>query len=217
MNFKIRKRSITISSLVAAVMAALMAPHIGMAKPSEAASQELIQQIEAAGGITIPDLVPAPEAFQVIPPNTKIKGRGGLSAKVLDLPENLRKEIAIAVPIGEDIVLSDDEIGWQMISSIRYRGEGKTIFVTVVKPTRLAKQYTRSLARIEKLADGSEAEAIEDCSRPAPGREPVSCSAPNSETPNQLIFKQGQLLVSIASNLSIDEIKGLVSRLKDAN
>jgi len=184
------------------------------AQTSSQTSQTSNSSLDANGKPVPPLIVPSQVAkYVVLQPGTKITGRLGLpAAQLIDPPAELAQEIAVWVP--EPLPKnapspSPNEISYQMISSTRYRGNGHTIFVTTARPSPAAAKLKHHFGQPTQLADGTEAGVVIDCALiDTKTTEGYSCVA-NDPTPNRVQFMRGNLIITIASDLPIEQVKSL--------
>ncbi len=164
-------------------------------------------------------MMPPPEAVEYIITSSPEQITGNLSLPAAHLnnpPPQLAQEIAVMnrrVMIDVDgtriqlppesptrtveNTLKPDERARVLVSSVRYRGNGHTIYVNTATLTPAEAKMTR-LYETTKLADGT----------------PVGITIDEeSKTPNQLVFFRGKVYVTIASDLSIEQIKSLATSI----
>lgn len=162
-------------------------------------------------------MLPPPDAeYIVLSPGGKITGRLGLpAAQLIDPPAELAQEIAVWVPKAKPNMPAPprptDQIAYEMVSSTRYRGNGHTIFVTTARPSPAAAKLKQDFGKPDKLTDGTTVGVTVACeSIPSGTLEGFSC-VPSSatSTPNRVQFMRGNLIITVASDLPIDQVKGL--------
>lgn len=100
-------------------------------------------------------------------------------------------------------------IAYEFISSTRYRGNGHTIFVTTARMSPAAAKLKYSFGKPDKLADATEVGITVACeSLPSDSLEDDSC-VEGSPTPNRVVFMRGNLIITVASDLPIEQVKAL--------
>lgn len=164
-------------------------------------------------------LLPPPDAqYVVLPAGGKITGRLGLpAAQLIDPPAELAQEVAVWVPkpIPKDEAappsIPADRVSYQIISSVRYKGNGNTIFVTTARPSPGAAKLKLDFGKPDKLADNTEVGITVACeSLPPETTEGFSCTPAGSfPPPNQVKFMRGKLIINVASDLPIEQVKDL--------
>lgn len=151
--------------------------------------------------IAVPSLIPPTsptEEYVKQPVGVKIAAPDGRAVGQLDnLPANLAQDVAVSLPRGISPA-TGDEISYQIISTVRYRGNGNTILVTTTRPSPAAARRQTIFGNEEQLDDGSMVE--------------VKTSGPR-DNPNQVVVKRGALIITVASNLPVEEVKGLAKRV----
>lgn len=159
-------------------------------------------------------------SYVVLPPGEKITGRLGLpAAQLIDPPAELAQEVAVMVPaklkdpkgkvISSEPPVPPNAIAYEFISSTRYRGNGHTIFVTTARMSPAAAKLKYSFGKPDKLADGTEVGITVACeSLPSDSLEDDSC-VEGSPTPNRVVFMRGNLIITVASDLPIEQVKAL--------
>lgn len=160
-------------------------------------------------------------SYVVLPPGGNITGRLGLSAaQLIDPPAELAQEVAVMVPeaklkdpkgkvISSEPPVPPNAIAYEFISSTRYRGNGHTIFVTTARMSPAAAKLKHSFGKPDKLADGTAVGITVACeSLPSDSLEGDSC-VESSPTPNRVVFMRGNLIVTVASDLPIEQVKSL--------
>lgn len=160
-------------------------------------------------------ILPSNEPYVVLKPGEKIIGRLGLpAAQLINPPPELAQKIAYWVQRGSGASPKPTEIAYEFNSSIRYRGNGHTIYVTTVRLTPAAAKLRRSLPKTSKLDNGTIAGVTVPCNAipDKTTREGFSCIVGNNPAPNQLVFERGNLVITIASDLPIDQLKALASK-----
>lgn len=161
-------------------------------------------------------ILPTDEVYVVLKPDEKITGRLGLpAAQLISPPPELAQEIAYWVQRGNGEPLKPNDIAYEFNSSIRYRGNGHTIYVTTVRLTPAAAKLRRVLPVTTKLDDGTVAGVTVPCDSIPDKTTPksFSCIVGDNPAPNQLVFERGNMVITIASDLPIDQLKGLASKV----
>jgi hypothetical protein len=150
--------------------------------------------------------------YDAVEPGQKITGRLGIPAAQLDLPAELTQEVAVWVPPGNvDDALPEDAVGYEFISSVRYRGSGHTVYITRTRLTPAAGQLKHSLGKSDKV-NGMSVSISTACASDAPTVEALSCIA--GPTPNQVSFMKGNQIITVASDLPVEQVKGWISKVK---
>lgn len=89
------------------------------------------------------------------------------------------------------------EVGYQILSSVRYEGIGSTVYVTLAQPTPAATQRGFGLGNESfQLPDGSTAWVIAGMPTPQP---------------NQVRWLKNGLIITVAGNVSVDQLKSLAA------
>lgn len=147
-------------------------------------------------------LIPPSDAVEyiVIPVGGQIKGRLGLpSARLINSPPEF-SEIAVWTPPKTAAPpLKPDDIAYELISSVRYSGARKKLVVATYRLSPGAAKLQRFFGRAETLPDGTLA-----------GVEVLD----KGYYPNRVVFERGNLIIAVAGNLSIDEIKQLAATVQ---
>lgn len=90
-------------------------------------------------------------------------------------------------------------VGFEILTSVRYSGNGHELIITTARPSEAAAKQALILGdRAVQLGDGSEAWISND-RRPFP------------DTPNEVVLVRDGLIITIASDLSLDELTGLAT------
>ena len=98
----------------------------------------------------------------------------------------------VAVRLFENKPVDADQIAYSIIASVRYRGSGKTVFVTTSKASpKVAMQQTSLGNKTMQLDNGTLA------------WQTVGILGAVS---NQIVFTKGDLIVTIAGNVAPDEL-----------
>jgi hypothetical protein len=151
--------------------------------------------------------------YTILAPGQKINGRLGIpAAQLVDLPAELAQEVAFWVAPKNAEPVAEDAIAYEFISSLRYRGNGHTIYVTRTRLTSAAGQLKHQLGKpgnaggmqvgISSVCDGSASSQTEG----------LSCV--DSPTPNQVAFMKGNQIITVASDLPVEQVKSLISKVK---
>lgn len=148
--------------------------------------------------LIIKALLPPSEAVEyvVLQPEQKITGRLGLpAAQLVDLPSELTEEIAVWVPPKVTAKeLKSQDIAYQLNSSVRYRGNGHTAVVATYRLSPGANKLQQAFSNVERLSDGTEVGIA---------------TADRSNLPNRVVFKRGNSIIVIGSDLPIEQVKNL--------
>ena len=126
-------------------------------------------------------LMPPSEAVEyiVIPAGGKITGRLGLpAAKLINFPPELNEVAVWTPPKTQGPPLKPDDVAYELISSVRYRGADKELVIATYRLSLGAAKLERFLGRAETLADGTTA-GIE--------------IANQGKYPNRVVFERGNL------------------------
>jgi hypothetical protein len=156
--------------------------------------------------------------YNVIASEASISGRFGLpAARLVNPPSKLAQEIAVlnrSVGIEVDgtrrqlpsesptasieSVIGVDQKADIIISSVRYRGSGHTIYINtaVLSPATATQKHT--LGTTTQLADGTTAGVY---------------ISNDDKTPNQLVLIKGKVYVTIASDLPMEQVKDLATKV----
>ena len=105
-------------------------------------------------------LMPPSEAVEyiVIPAGGKITGRLGLpAAKLINFPPELNEVAVWTPPKTQGPPLKPDDVAYELISSVRYRGADKELVIATYRLSLGAAKLERFLGRAETLADGTTA------------------------------------------------------------
>ncbi len=113
-------------------------------------------------------------------------------------PADLARELAVYFPA---IAATTDPtmVSFQILASVRYRGNGHTVLVTTARPSAAAAQTPAVLGEHTiKLADGSTA---------------WSMTGIPSDTPNQVVFLRDNLISTVAGDLPISSLQELAAQV----
>jgi hypothetical protein len=189
--------------------------------------------------ILAPLLVPeGATEYEPVPPETIIKGRHGVkAAQLVNPPPELAKEIAIwkldsipkdrnGKPMPPDPEMAPEAVAYEMISSTRYTGNGHVIYVTTARMGPAALKVKHTLGTTAKLADGTEVGVAVACKKPSGEVSQTSDGVTQyesleqkydcvegSSTPNQVVFTKGNLIVTVASDLPIEQVMDLATKV----
>ena len=122
---------------------------------------------------------------------------GRAVAQLADIPADLSGEVGFR--LSEVKPVDPDKIAYSIIASVRYRGSGKAVIVTTSKASPMAAEQQTSLGhKTIQLDDGTPAWQTTGI----PG-----------EWPNQIVFTRGDLIVTIAGDVTLDELTKLASKI----
>lgn len=163
--------------------------------------------------LLLPELPPDDVDYAVLQPGAKITGRLGLpAAQLINVPPELAQEIAVWVPPKNLEPLSSEAIGTEFLSVVRYKGNGHTIYVSTARFTPKAAQLKHTLGKEDKLADGTTVGFTISCDSITPTQHEAGCICwPNTATPNRVVFMRGNQIITVASDLPIDQVKSLAA------
>jgi hypothetical protein len=167
---------------------------------------------------TLTDMAPPVGTYSPIVQGQKISGLDGdLAAQLTSPPAELAQQISVWSPPSPPPNAEPDPpdaIAFEFVSSVRYQGSGGTVVITTLRPNANAANVKILSRKEDKLGNGKAVNIVEDCKKLAKGAEPESCASPDSPTPNQVIFIQQGLIVSVESSLSIPEVKKLAAQIE---
>lgn len=113
-------------------------------------------------------------------------------------PAEFSQAISVNLPKSQDSP-SASTVSYTVLASVRYRGNGHTVLVTTANASPAAAQQPTIFGnQTIKLHDGSTAW--------------VSTNIPG-DTPNQLVYLRGDLIITIASDLSVNMLKDLAAQI----
>ena len=122
---------------------------------------------------------------------------GRAVAQLADIPADLSGDVGLR--LSEIKPVDADQIAYSIIASVRYRGSGKTVFVTTSKASPKAAMQQTSLGnKTMQLDDGTLAWQ--------------TVGIPGAVS-NQIVFAKGDLIVTIAGNVAPDELSTLASKI----
>lgn len=114
-------------------------------------------------------------------------------AQFANPPADLAQSIAVNLPDTQPV--EANEVAYTILSSVRYEGHGHTVLVTTARPSPAAAQQPTVFGnQTFRLADGSTAWGMTGM----PG-----------EVPNRLVWVRGNLIITVASDLPLDDVKAL--------
>lgn len=150
--------------------------------------------------LSLPPLIPPTlEEYVKQPLNVPITARDRRPVgKLVNPPGKLAQEIYVNLP-PDTKTFEPDVVAFKVRSSVRYVGNGHIVVVTTAVPSPAAAKLLTNLGNQEvQLPNGSTAFATDGLS---------------TDTPNRLVFKRGNLIITVASDLPIDQIKGLAANV----
>ncbi len=138
--------------------------------------------------------------YTMIPAGEKIAGRLGLpAAKLINVPPELN-EVAVWTPSKtQSPPLKQDDVAYELISSVRYRGADKELVIATYRLSPEAAKLERFLGRAETLADGTTA-GVEIANK--------------GKYPNRVVFERGKFIIAVGGNLPIEQIKQIAATAK---
>ncbi len=164
--------------------------------------------------LLLPEIPPSDVVeYIVLPPGAKITGRLGLpAAQLVDIPAELAQEIAVWVPPKNIEPLQPDAIGTEFISVVRYKGSGHTVYVSTARFTPGAAKLKHTFGKEDKLTDGTTVGFTVSCESMTPAQHEAGYACwPGTDTPNRVVFMRGNKIITIASDLPIDQVKSLAT------
>jgi hypothetical protein len=118
-------------------------------------------------------------------------------AQLASTPPNLAQAVAVNFPDGPADAAG--EVAFRVLSSIRYTGSGHTVLVTTARPSAAALQETISLGnQTVRMSDGSTGY--------------IGTGMPGNLS-NQLAWVKDDLIITLASDLPIDNLKQLAASI----
>jgi hypothetical protein len=157
----------------------------------------------AAGSVPGPPLLAPPEneiRYEQQPAHQAVtKPDQRPVAQLIASPDEANETIEAFFPSLQSI--PENVVAYTILSSIRYHGKGNhTILVTTAQPSKKATQ--------EYVVYGEETLDLGN------GRIGWKSSTGHSNMPNQIVFLEGDLIITIASDLPISTLKKLVPSIQ---
>jgi hypothetical protein len=169
----------------------------------------------AKGYTTLSDMAPPLGQYTPLAQGQKVVGLDGdLAAQFATPPPELSQQISVWSPPSNAEPDPPDAVAFEFVSSVRYQGSSGMVVITTLRPNANAADVKILSRKEEKLSNGNAVNVIEDCKKLAKGAEPESCASPDNPTPNQVIFINQGLIISVESSLSIPEVKKLASSIE---
>ncbi len=112
-------------------------------------------------------------------------------------PADIGQEMAVYFP-ATAATTDPATVSFQILASVRYRGDGHTVLVTTARPSGAAAQTPVALGNPIKLADSSTA---------------WSMTGVPSDTPNQVVFLRDDLIITVAGDLPIRSLQELAAQI----
>ncbi len=150
-------------------------------------------------GIVPPRLMPPAntDCYRDWPSGAVVTAKDGRPiAQLAEVPGRLGEAVAACLP---DQRPAEMPLSYAVLATIRYTGGGHTVSVSTARPSPEAAKLEQSLGdRTVKLADGSKAWANTDM---------------RNGLPNQIVLVRGDLIITVASDLSLEEIMALAEQV----
>lgn len=209
---------LALTATISAICVTAVASRFATAQDSPSQNPPPSQPSLIDGGVPVPPLIAPSEVenYVVLQPGQKITGRLGLpAAQLINPPAELAQEIAVWVPEelpkGMNSVPSPapGEISYEVISSTRYRGNNHTIYVSTARPSPAAAKLKLDFGKRDKLADGTEAGVVVGCDAVDTKTTAGYACVAGGDTPNRVQFRRGNLIITVASDLPIEQVKNL--------
>lgn len=201
------------TTLLSALNAVPIASEFATAQntPENAQPSELMQN-NIRPKLLLPEIPPS-DVVEYIVLRAKITGRLGLpAAQLADIPAELAQEIGVWVPPKNIEPLRPDEIGTEFISVVRYKGSGYTIYVSTARFTPGAAKLKHTFGKEDKLTDGTTVGFTVSCESMTPAQHEAGYACwPGTDTPNRVVFMRGNKIITVASDLPIDQVKSLAT------
>ncbi|MBW4649306.1 MAG: hypothetical protein KME06_11555 [Kastovskya adunca ATA6-11-RM4] len=167
----------------------------------------------------VPRLVPDETTdYVVVQRDERIPGSEGLpSARLANPPSDIAEEVAIWSPRDnvspqlENFTPSPNSVSYQVISSVRYRGSGHTVFVITVSliiTPGISLRFVHGNNRV-RLTDGTPVTVMVNCDSPTSEAEAIANGygcIQGSRTPSQVAFQRRGLIITVASDLPIERV-----------
>lgn len=140
---------------------------------------------------------PAESTYTPHPADQPIVSPTGNSvAQFKEMPAGLQ---AVAVHFPTPSSLPAEDLYFTILASIRYTGDGRIVMVSTARPSPAAAQQPMLLGNSTiNLADGSTAWVNENMPR---------------ETPTSVVTVKNDLIITVAGNLSTDELTNLAGQV----
>ncbi|MCL4489712.1 MAG: hypothetical protein M1132_12345 [Chloroflexi bacterium] len=153
---------------------------------------------EAKAPALVPPLLAPPGSSGYTPATSVIFAPDGRPvAQLSEAPADLGQRIAVNIP--KTAGIEDSSVAYSVLASVRYEGSGQIVLVTTARPSPSAAQQPAVLgSQTIRLTNGITAWATEDM----PG-----------EVTNQVVFIEGDLIITVAGNVPTDLLKDLASRV----
>ncbi|NJM66389.1 MAG: hypothetical protein HC851_12395 [Acaryochloris sp. RU_4_1] len=139
---------------------------------------------------------------------------GDPAAQLTNPPPELAQQISVWSPPADSEPISPDAIAFEFVSSVRYQGSGGVVVITTLRPNENAANVKILSRKEDKLSNGKSINVVEDCKKLSKGAEPESCAVPDNSTPNEVLFIQEGLVISVEGSLSIPEVKKLAAEIE---
>lgn len=147
----------------------------------------------------LPILIPADDEGYILQQAGKpiVAPDGRQVAKLINIPAELSQSVEVRLP--KLVALDEAQVGFALTSIVRYKGNGHSLYVTMTKPTNAALTKNLGLGSQEVVLANGEKWWYS-------GNIPGAVSG-------QFITRRGNLLITLASDLSMDKLQALAENL----
>jgi len=114
-------------------------------------------------------------------------------ARLSDIPDFVQNTAAL-IPKNLPNLKDRDVVSYQITSSVRYTGNNRTVLVTTARPSAATINRQISFGETSKLADGSIVQVRTNV---------------RGNTPNAVVLTRNNLVITIASDLPLEDVKNL--------
>jgi len=152
------------------------------------------EALQGGPAIVPPALIPpGQEGYTNWPSDIVITAPDGRSvAQLAKPPAGIAQAIAVNLPDIQPV--PDTMVSYAVLASVRYTGNGHTVFVTTARPSPAAAQQTALLGdQTVQLANGSTAWV----------------RTGTSGNPNQVVLVQDNLIITVAGDLALNDLLAL--------
>lgn len=198
-KFQIPRQAIMVAAMLAFIVVVVGASTVGAASRINAINPETGRGSQPVYHQAAPRLAPPGSAGYVPQQAGKpVAAPDGRPVAQLDVvPANLQNvTVSLPTPLTPPPAA---HVAYQILASVRYEGAAHSVLVTTTRPTAAAAQQPTVFGSYTtQLANGTTAWA--------------RLNMPHRE-PNQVVFLHNDLIITVASDLSINDIKALAAQV----
>jgi hypothetical protein len=189
-----------LSSILVLILGVMINAHLAGSHASAPAAPSKASAAEIAHFPPMLILLDAPNTDSYV---TRASGStiaaadGRTIAQFTQVPPILSQKVSAEIPYNEPVDAS--RVGWQILSSVRYQGNGHTVYVTTARPTQAA------------APPGSQM-ILGNSSFQLPDRSTAwEMTGDPTVMANEVRWFKNGLIVTVGGDLSIEELKGLAA------